>query len=225
MPDAARSGSPMVSKRSVRRRYVSEDLYLKARRFGTPVTVLFTTNPETLRKQVEVMVHMSRFKPAAPPLVFVIELRRLFFWACMLLLVASAGAFRVMPRGPMARTPMSASPVPSAIENTPAVAVERAVVGQARADAELLAEGAPTHIINPLMDEAAIQLGKVGQDAFGADSFDVMTVSSQALSLFAEGEFTVEKLKVYFSRACLSALMHKVVGTGVTLASACMVHH
>lgn len=215
----------MFCAEKARRRYFSEDLHTRARRFGTPVTVAFTLNQETARHQIEVVVHTQYFKKSAAPFVFIIELRRLLFWVAMLVLITSAGAFRVMPRGQKPIYPRSMMPsasvtsasIPVQIATSPA-----AVVANEMTDLEN--EATPDMLVNPLLDEAALQLGKVGHFEFGADEYDVAAVTSQMLALFSDGEFTLDKIKVYFSRACLSALMHKFVGTGLTLAS-CMIHH
>jgi len=76
------------------------------------------------------------------------------------------------------------------------------------------------------LDEASAHIGIAARDGLGADSFDVYTVSSQFLSLVNKGEFSSDKLKGYFTRACISTLIHKAVGTAsVVLASSGILHH
>lgn len=219
----------MFDADKARRRYQSEDLHTRARRFGTPISFAVTLNQLTARRQLEVVVHTQYFRPSAPPFVLVIELRRLAFWLCVMLLITSAGAFRVMPRGPIPRSALSSS-LPSSSEMQRPVAqvtaddVAELSLSSAAASIDSIEKAKAPELGQHFIDEAAIQMGNVGQHVLGADAFDAYTVSSQVLSLAAEGEWpTVEKVKLYFSRACLSALMHKVVGTGVTLAS-CMMH-
>lgn len=216
LPERRSNDQPWADK--ARRRYFSEDLHTRARRFGPPISFALTVNDLTARRQLEVVVHTKLFKPSKPPLRFVIELRRLAFWTCMLLLVASAGAFRVMPRGPMPRSALASTTLPSSNDKPPPVQA------QVAAEVPRPEKGmAPPQLGRTVRDEAALQMGNVGA-GLGVDSFDVAALSSQVLTLFSEGEFTLDKMKILLSRACLSALMHKVVGTGVTLAS-CALHH
>merc|ERR1711972_21198 len=146
---------------------------------------------------VQVVVNAQYFKKSAAPLVFIVELRRLMFWALLMIACTSTGAFRVMPR---AVAPLN----------------HEFVEGIAKMPSPI------SHISRPLIDEMSGQLGKASAD-FGADGNIVYSVATQLSSLIADGEISVEKMKVAFSRACVSALLHKVVGTGVTLAS-CMAH-
>lgn len=206
---------PCIKPERKRTRFFSEDLHTRARRFGTPVTVLVATNPETSRRQLEVVVHVQYFKKGAAPLVFIMELRRLLFWAVLMCAcVTSTSAFRAVPR--------TAPPQLMASQATPTSLGASSALNSIGLGEEM----GQLHTTLPrsaLMDEASVQLGKVGELAFGADSFDVSAVASQLLAMVSEGELTMEKMKTYFTRACMSAVMHKVVGGGMTLAS-CLAH-
>jgi len=201
----------LYSPQKKRPRYQSEDLHTKAHRFSIPVTVSLTRNNATERREVQVVVNVQYFKKSAAPLVFIVELRRLMFWALLMIACTSTGAFRVMPRAvtPQMTITPRASPAAAPLNH-------EFVEGIAKMPSPI------SHISRPLIDEMSGQLGKASAD-FGADGNIVYSVATQLSSLIADGEISVEKMKVAFSRACVSALLHKVVGTGVTLAS-CMAH-
>jgi len=208
---------PMVTPKRTRPRFFSEDLHTKARRFGTPVTVVFTTNPETCRKQVEVVVHMSHFKRDAAPLVFVMELRRLLFWAVLCCFCTSASAFRAVPGHQLGR---SSTPQMNMAARAAAVSPTSSLDASAGMLPQVNWPNPQMH--RHILDEVSNQLGAIGEN-FGADAFETSAVASQLMSLVSGGEVTVDRMKVYFTRACLSAAMHKVVGTGLTL-TACLTH-
>jgi len=200
-----------------RPRFASEDLHTRARRFGTPVSIALSTNEVTRRKQVEVVVDMSYFRRTpAPPLILTVELRRVLFWMALLtMLFSSAGAFQVTP----GRVSPWRSSVPARTDMSQASSLSASMPLN-----EVPSQRNPQSLLNSILpNEVSVQLGEVSSDFAGADSFYVSAVASNIFSLVSEGEISVDKLKTYFSRACLSALMHKAVGAGMTLA-ACAAH-
>jgi len=76
----------------------------------------------------------------------------------------------------------------------------------------------PSQLMGHLAEEVSVGVGRLGEERLGADSFDVYAFSAQALSLLQSGEFTPEKLRGYFFRACASTLVHKAVAAGVVVA-------
>lgn len=185
------------------------------------------TNPETSRRQLEVVVHCQVFKKGSAPVVFTMELRRLLFWAVLLCACfTSAGAFRAVPRSVPPQRAMAASrAAPASLD---AATMAPALTGldqlkygvgreMSKAQAWLSRE-----VHQPLVDETAQHLGNVAE-GLGADSNDVTALATQAMAMISDGELSMEKMQAYMTRACMSALMHKVVGGGMALAS-CLAH-
>merc|ERR1719487_746271 len=216
MPAVLESPSKLELRQKAKRRqrFHSEDLHTRFRRFGGPLTVRMTWS-EAKRRQIEVIIYTDCFRRSARPIVLQLELRRLLFWTCTLLLLASAGAFQL--RGASVPTPSLRAAKPAPTGGVEPLRPARAA--EPEADSSALPRG----VVDALRDEASLELGKVGQAALGADPFEVSVLASHLLSLLSTGEFSVQTLKTVLSRACLSALVHKAVGAGATLAT-CLVH-
>ena len=209
------TSSPLL-KDPPKRRIRSEELSISR------LSVTISVNKATSRRELEVVV---RHSSSRPPLVLVVELRRLLFLFTLLLALSSAHAFRVLPTaGLPPRVASSASPRLVGPRDTMTTLATVALDDAAEAAVESeLAPSSSVSLRQLGLDEVAGQLGKAGAEV-GADGGDVSIFGGALLHLLSGESLTVEKVKSYATRACLSAAMHKVIGGAVSVAS-CLAPH
>lgn len=220
-----------------RRRLRSEDLHLKMRRFAPHVDISFHLNEETQRRELDIEVRFGSRTYATS-----IELRKLIFWSMILLFcVSQAGAFKLPMGGNPAAHAAARSPrfVEGIATSAPLLGGDKMKVAEGLVEdmAEDLAwdvaAQAPKKLAgssNPLVAEVGQQvadnigmtIGKMGAADINLDSdgqWDVSVLSSSFLVTLVKGELTKEQIASLFSRACISAATHKVIGSAFGAAS------
>lgn len=172
------------SKRLTQTRARSHEIRLP-RRFDAQFRVIQpdADSPRQLEVQIVWNRHVHLYR---------CEIRRLFFWMCMLFVLPMLSAFKLPPAGTgrLLRPPDM---------NTQRLAPFAAAPG-----------GAGGHVVDAVVDE----LQNIATDTISANTdFGAVANVAQELARFvSSGELSLDSLRSVAGRACLSAAMHKMVG-------------
>lgn len=196
--------------RASRRRYKSHDINLNSRwRFGA--TVEITKSPVTKRRSLEITTIWQSRRAT-----YSIELRKLLFWILFIsVMVLPATGLNVNPRARMIVQSGHAPLVRNAQQKVATLAAPAAMQLEGLEEGMLEESMLDNTVVNPLVEEISGLMVKesaaVGMIA--PDDGTLLALISQAAHFVKEGDISLVAFRSVAMRACISAALHKVVGS------------